>query len=261
MRFRADAGWRRLLAVALMTMALCSSVLSARRQDLGGQPGTEEIRRALQSVASDPNLGGERHVTTLRWRGTSGNQAMETPSWFHWVIQAAEWFDTSARFLMWGVLIAAVGGLVAFIVHRFNRPGADVRDAADRIAPTHVRDFDIRPESLPPDIGAAARALWEQKSYRSSLALLYRGMLSRLVHVHHVPIRDSSTEGECVDLAANRVALDTRRYASELIRTWLRAVYGHEVVDHAEIEALCEGFGAAMDHASTNVRVGGGVPR
>ena len=70
------------------------------------------------------------------------------------------------------------------------------------VAPTHVRDLDIRPESLPDDIGAAARALWDRGEHRAALALLYRGLLSRLAHVHRLPIRDSSTEGDCLALAA-----------------------------------------------------------
>src|SRR4029079_6929748 len=70
------------------------------------------------------------------------------------------------------------------------------------VAPTHVRDLDIRPESPTDDIGAAARQLWDRGEQRAALALLYRGMLSRLAHVHRVPIRDSSTEGDCVELAS-----------------------------------------------------------
>ena len=43
------------------------------------------------------------------------------------------------------------------------------------VAPSHVRDLDIRPESLPDDVGAAALALWQRGEQRAALALLYRG--------------------------------------------------------------------------------------
>jgi hypothetical protein len=115
------------------------------------------------------------------------------------------------------------------------------------VAPTHVRDLDIRPETLPTDIGAAARALWDRGDHRAALALLYRGMLSRLAHVHRVPIRDSTTEGDCLVLAANHLSSDTQAYASRLVRVWQRAVYGDETVIPATIHELCDGFARALD--------------
>src|SRR6202000_1197205 len=90
-------------------------------------------------------------------------------------------------------------------------------------APTHVQDLDIRPESLPENVGAAARGLWEGGDHRAALSLLYRGLLSRLVHVHHVPIRDSSTEGDTLQLAATRLSEDKQDYVTRLIRVWQHA--------------------------------------
>jgi hypothetical protein len=117
-------------------------------------------------------------------------------------------------------------------------------------APTHVRDLDIRPETLPPDIGAAARKLWDGGDHRASLALLYRGMLSRLAHVHGVPIRDSSTEGDCLALAVNRLPADKCVYLSRLVRAWQRLGYGREPVQASTAFALCEEFGSVLDHGS-----------
>ena len=56
------------------------------------------------------------------------------------------------------------------------------------------------PRSLPADIGAAARALWDRGERRAALALLYRGLLSRLVHVHRLPIRDSRPKATALRL-------------------------------------------------------------
>ena len=83
--------------------------------------------------------------------------------------------------------------------------------------PSHVRELDIRPESLPDDIGAAALAVWERGEQRAALALLYRGLLSRLVHAHGVPIRASSTEGDCLALAQSRLAAGSAQYAARLV--------------------------------------------
>jgi hypothetical protein len=115
--------------------------------------------------------------------------------------------------------------------------------------PTHVRDLDIRPESLPVDIGAAARTLWSRGEHRAALALLYRGLLSRLAHVHQVPVKDSSTEGDCLALAVTHLTIDRSEYTSRLIRVWQRAVYGGVNAETSAVYALCDGFAPALDPA------------
>ena len=79
-------------------------------------------------------------------------------------------------------------------------------------------------------------------------ALLYRGLLSRLVHVHLVPIRDSSTEGDCLSLASRHLKDEERKtYVASLVRLWQRAVYGGEQVPTESVLALCDGFARALD--------------
>jgi len=110
-----------------------------------------------------------------------------------------------------------------------------------------VRDLDIRPESLPDDIGASALGIWERGEHRAGLALLYRGALSRLAHVHEVPIRDASTEGDCLSLANMHLSVQPAAYMARLIRVWQRAVYGSADPTDDEMRALCEGFAAALN--------------
>ena len=105
-----------------------------------------------------------------------------------------------------------------------------------------MRELDIRPESLPDDIGAAALALWQQEQGRAALSLLYRGALSRLVHGHGVPVRAASTEGECVQLAARHVAPSASAFFGRLVGLWLGTVYGAHAPDAAVVLALCADF-------------------
>ena len=123
----------------------------------------------------------------------------------------------AASFGCSGALAAA---LLALFIARLVRARGVPRVPKRFVAPSHVRDLDIRPESLPDDVGAAALALWERGEQRAALALLYRGALSRLVHVHAVPIRASSTEGECLALARPRLAEPSARYAARLVEIW-----------------------------------------
>jgi len=99
---------------------------------------------------------------------------------------------------------------------------------------------------LPDDIGAAARQLWQDGQRRGALALLYRGLISRLVHVYGVPIRGSSTEGECLALAAPRLDESPQRYAARLIGIWQLAVYGGHEPASDTVLALCDEFAGAL---------------
>jgi hypothetical protein len=112
-----------------------------------------------------------------------------------------------------------------------------------------VQDLDIRPGSLPDDIGSAAFALWNRGEVRAALALLYRGMLSRLAHAHGIPIRHSTTEGECLALAASHLRDDRTAYVSRVVSVWQCAVYGGNDPASDEVLGLCQGFGAALDGA------------
>jgi hypothetical protein len=114
------------------------------------------------------------------------------------------------------------------------------------VAPSHVRDLDIRPESLPDDIGAAAAALWDRGNQRAALALLYRGAVSRLVHAHGVPIRASSTEGDCLTLAGPQLDSTAAEYFSRLVTTWRNAVYGGLSPTTSVVHELCSRFGDAL---------------
>jgi hypothetical protein len=211
-------------------------------------PDESQIARAMEKVKTDPNLATEKTVRTLRWVDESQSQPSGPPSYLGWLVELIEWFAQSARILVW-VGVALLVGLLAIYLVRLTRsrnPSTRVNRAA---APTHVQDLDIRPESLPDNIGAAARKLWDGGEHRAALSLLYRGVLSRLVHVHNVPIRDSSTEGDCLELTANRLREEQRNYVALLIRVWQHAVYGGQQPETTSLYTLCDGFAPALDVA------------
>ncbi|HEY7172579.1 MAG TPA: hypothetical protein VH417_17120 [Vicinamibacterales bacterium] len=234
------------LAASLVTAALAVPTIAAAQPTPATveRPSDGDIEQALETAKADPNLSPERKVRTLRWIGAQP-QSARAPGLI-WLLQTAAWFASSARRLVWiagGVLLAlVVVHLLRSQVRRQRRTAAIVFKP-----PTHVRDLDIRPETLPADIGAAARALWDAGDRRAALALLYRGLLSRLIHVHRVPIRDSSTEGDCLELAARHLTDTRRQYAAGLIRARQRFVYGGEEIQTALVQTLCDGFAAALD--------------
>jgi uncharacterized protein DUF4129 len=212
-------------------------------------PTQAEIDSAIKKVKSDPDFAAEKTVRRLVW--DADEKPAKRPSkdwtrWFSWLTDLFVWIGEISQMLMW-LIIAALVALLALFVVRMIRAGSGTRMAKRFVAPTHVQDLDIRPESLPDDIGATARELWDRGEHRAALALLYRGLLSRLAHAYEVPIRDSSTEGDCLAIAAR--TLESRRldYATQLVRTWQRAIYGGLSIEDVTVHELCANFDAHLE--------------
>ena len=245
MRLRAD----RSVAWVLLLVALLGAGTAA--QPPAAPPGSTSpdaaaIARALEQVRADPNLATQRTFRTLRWISEPSSRSL--PGWLRWIVSFFGWMAQSARLLVW-VAAALLAALLAVYIVRIIRAREGGLAGIGFIAPTHVRDLDIRPESLPDDIGAAARVLWDRGEGRAALALLYRGLLSRLAHVHQVPIRDSTTEGSCLTLAAQHLNEERHEYVARLVTLWQRFVYGGLDADTAAVHALCLGFAQALDRA------------
>ena len=238
-----------LLGGLIAAAAAPASVLHATA---GQQPSPVEISKALETVKKDPNLATEMTIKTLRWIDKKKPDKKQSP-WplFGWLREFIRWFERSSRVLMWAMVAILTGWLAMYVIRLVRGRSPRLRASDTFVAPTHVRDLDIRPEALPADIGAAARALWDRGEHRAALALLYRGLLSRLVHAHRVPIRDSSTEGDCLALAADHLDEASRRdYAARLIRIWQHAVYGSQDPAPAAFYDLCDAFARSLDLAA-----------
>jgi hypothetical protein len=234
------------LVMTLMTVAMAAAQ-SGSSHATSERPTAGEIRRALAVVKADPNLATERTITVPRWNRSARARSTSLPAWFGGFI---EWINESSRMLWWLTGATLAGILVVYIIRVVRVAGGLPVHSRALGVPTHVQQLDIRPETLPSDVGAAARAMWDRGEGRAALALLYRGMLSRLAHVHGVPIRHSSTEGDCLALSADRLPPAGFEYASRLVNIWQRAVYGGEPASTPSVHVLCVDFEPALNRAS-----------
>jgi len=232
------------LAVALVIAVAGPQAQRGGAPVSGPVPTEAEIERAVQAVKADPNFATQRTMKILQWH-REPPQGMTRPTWLSWLAGLVRWIEQSGRMLIWmalAVLAALLAGYIARTIRSWDPPEPAVEGDA---LPTHVQDLDIRPETLPHDIGAAARRLWDRGDHRAALALLYRGLLSRLVHVHELPIRDSSTEADCLALAG-RLGAAGRDYSARLIAVWQAAVYGQVGAPTAVVHGLCDDFASAL---------------
>lgn len=208
-----------------------------------------EILDALEEVSKDPNLSPERKIRTLRWLGNGEQPPQRKPGWLAWLEGLFQWIGGVSRLLFWIAIVLLLGLLAVFLKRVFSAIRYTPQSQTLK-APTHVQEMDIRPESLPDDIGGSALQLWERNEHRAALALLYRGLLSRLVHSHAVPIRESTTEADCLTLAVPRLRADIAEYTTQLVRVWQHAVYGAREPDESNVRTLCARFNQSFPLAS-----------
>jgi hypothetical protein len=209
-------------------------------------PTREEVRAALEALRADPGMPGFHKEKTLRFKDWDArdDEKKKDPSGGlpDWLIGFARWISEAGRAFVW-VLGALLVALAAVGLRHWIRVRADGGRSAPGVRlPSHVRDLDIRPESLPERIGAAALDLWQRGEHRAALSLLYRGALSRLVHGDRLPILAASTEGECVALAAQRLPPERSAYFGRLVQAWQLAVYGGRLPEPDRVQALCADF-------------------
>lgn len=248
MRLPLEALLRRTAALAALTIALgmpAAAALASAPQPAAAS--ASDVERVLARLRADPDLSGVE--TTHELRPKKRDDAEKPPS-SDWVVEFARWLSRSGRFLMWALGFIVVA-LLLVSLRRFVRWRGEATAAGYAAPPSHVRDLDIRPESLPADIAAAARALWAAGEARAALSLLYRGALSVLVHRHGVPIRAASTEGECVALATRVLAPERSAYFRELVQCWQELVYAGRTPADERVQALCEGHARHFGNSAT----------
>lgn len=238
---RARSGWRACAASAICFGILTFASAVAPSAAVAAAPDESEVSKALEQVKADPNLSPHRMARTLKWAGKQEEHKREPPGWFEWLAGLFKWFAGVGRVFFWTVILLLLGLLGVFIVRTARGYRYEGRTRVPD-APTHVRELDIRPESLPRDIGATALKLWEGNDHRGALALLYRGLLSRLVHGHGVPIRESSTEADCLTLAVPRLDASAASYTAGLVRVWQQAIYGAREPATQDVRTLCTRF-------------------
>jgi len=170
--------------------------------------------------ASEPEPGGEPG-----WLGSLGL----------WLGSVAATLLRVGAWLGIALVVGALGIAIARSLRERERvPGAQLLDGND----TRF-GLDLRPEALPPDVIAEARARFASGDASGALSLLYRGALVHLVRGFGLGVPVGATEGECERIA--RAALDSE-LASDfalLTRAWVFCAYARESPAPETFAELC----------------------
>ena len=158
------------------------------------------------------------------------------------------WGSLDLLALFFEVLLwAALALLVALLLWRYRewlsifaaRLGLPQRPV--REMPSQLFGLELAPESLPADVAGEAERLWAEQP-REALGLLYRALLSRLLHDFRLPLKGSHTEGEVLRLVETLQREDLQRFSLVLTRHWQNLAYGHRLPPANLGRALADGW-------------------
>jgi len=214
------------IAVFLLACAVMPSPIYAQDKD---------PKKEIAEVLKAKEFGYYREVERWQPRKRPDEPKRESGgNWFGIGYALAK----AAEVLLWiaaAALLAYALWWAARMMPRFGRAAL----AEPYRPPAALFGMELAPETLPPDVGAAAAALAREGRLREALSLLYRGALSELVHKRSVRLLPSHTEGEAVRMAG-------LPYFASLVQAWQQCAYARRMPAATEVERLANDFKAAF---------------
>jgi hypothetical protein len=234
------------MADAASTPAICPlpplEEVGPNMPHLLNQPLNSEVsRQHINIILSTPPFKNEK--SSLEWHfGRSQDETSAPRSGIQWADMGSLIFHAAhlIEVLLWALLALGVVTVtwryrvwLSLFTQRLSPKRAPIE-----VSPHQLLGMEIKPESLPADIPAEAERLWDEHP-REALGLLYRGLLSRLLHDFHVPLREAHTEGEILELSHARASADVVNYLHDITRHWQNLAYGHRLPSQEAMQTLC----------------------
>ncbi|WP_085689466.1 MULTISPECIES: DUF4129 domain-containing protein [unclassified Pseudomonas] len=226
------------------------------------QPLTSEAsRNSIKALLEQPPFKNKETVTRYRFgedpaADEKPNEG-EAPQWLKTLLG---WLDgrhldglaKAIEVLLWSAVIAGLGWLVwryrdflqAFVGRRPRLP-----ERIKRPLPQQAFGLDLQKESLPDDIASHAEQLWQNEP-RAALGLLYRALLSHLLHDFNLPLKPADTESEVLARIEHLQRPDLLAYSRHLTGHWQNMAYGHRVPAAHLQQELCEGWRTLFGHGA-----------
>ncbi|MFJ2711780.1 DUF4129 domain-containing protein [Pseudomonas sp. NPDC087346] len=227
------------------------------------QPLTSQASRdSIKTLLEQPPFKNPQTVTRYRFGDDPAAPAKnENPGAApQWLKTLLGWLDglhlnvlaKVIEVLLWGALLAALGWLIwryrellqAFVS---RRPKLPVR--SKKLLPQQAFGLDLARESLPDDIASSAEQLWQTQP-RAALGLLYRGLLSHLLHDFDLTLKPADTEHQVLTRIEQLQRPQLLAYSRNLTCHWQNMAYGHRVPAAHLQQELCDGWRTLFDHAA-----------
>ncbi|MBK5513581.1 DUF4129 domain-containing protein [Pseudomonas sp. TH15] len=270
MRQRLNNGVLGLLLAVCLVLPNAPSVWAAEADTgpnaprLLNQPLTSQASRDnIKALLEQPPFKNRESVTRYRFGDDPAAQAKETkpgeaPPWLKTLLgwldgQHLDGLAKLIEVLLWGIVIAAFGWLLwryreflqAFVSRRPRLPAKP-----QRTLPQQAFGLDLNRDTLPDDIAASAEQLWPTQP-RAALSLLYRGLLSHLLHDFDLTLKPADTESQVLARIEHLQRPELLTFSRHLTTHWQNMAYGHRVPAAHLQQELCEGWRALFGHGAT----------
>lgn len=216
--------------------------LTAPALVLGPEEGVA-FDAAVDDALASEEFGWSETKTVWRLRDASGNEPDAAPALGGLGGALAQ----GVEILLW-VLGAFLLLFLGMALLRLGESASAPTAAPRRELPTELLGLDVRPESLPDDVPAAARGLLDRGDRIGALSLLYRGALVRLMRTHELELEAGATEADC--LRAVRAAGGPAGWFEGLTRAWQAEAYAHRPQPDEAIAGLIDGWRGAVGEAA-----------
>ena len=204
-------------------------------------PSQRRAAREIKDVLARPEFEEYRERTGLHYLGKSEERKpvkrIESPGWATFIEALAQFL----RILAYAAVALAVVFLLYYLLRRFDLFGGE---RLSYVPPDTLFGLDVRPESLPDDVAAAALELARAGELLKALSLLYRGALITLLHRDGVELVGGDTEDDCLRKSRQHIPDPSVAYFARLLSAWQRLAYARREVPRAEVETLCGDWGA-----------------
>ncbi|MCK5813698.1 MAG: hypothetical protein KAH03_05545 [Cocleimonas sp.] len=187
----------------------------------------DQSKITIADIINSKDLKGEEKKTEWKLKDLDIDEPDSTTS--DWVKSISVVFANFFEYALWILLF--VGIVLLFLsrdrwLHLFSSKKTDEESYQ---APEILFGMDVREASLPDDIIAEAKLLWQQKKARESLSLLYRGALVRLINQEKILLENSHTEGDILKLSQHSLANNQQQYLGQLTSQWQLIAYAHRI--------------------------------
>ena len=209
-----------------------------------------EAKNTIDEIMQQDEFGGKKTITS--WRSKNKDKEKEkkdeekktdesdgSSSDYSWLSLG---LGSIGELILWIAAAALIVMAVIFYL-RWSPIAMPKSHKINKKLPKSLFGLEITPESLPDDVGQAAMDLWNKNDPLVALSLLYRGVLTTLVHRDGINLRGSATEGDCIRIVINHTAkpdADSVAYFRKLTATWQHAAYAHRLPDEVVMRDLSQ---------------------
>jgi len=224
---------------------------------------TQDASQSIKSLMEKPPFKNPETVTRYRFgedKPPVKNKAHrdgKLPDWLKALLDnlnsnTFKHIAQGLEVLLWGLIVGALITLVwryrewlrTFVSRRRLRKPQDLK-----VAPAQLFGLELGLETLPDDIASAAEHLWPTQP-REALGLLYRGLLSRLLHDFNMPLKSADTEGQILERVNQLQQPQLLAFSDDLTRHWQNLAYGHRLPPPLVQQQLCSDWRTLFSRGS-----------